>query len=88
MSPDIETPPNVADPAPLFSEAQLGDALNQAADDILDAVEAGDEGLRDALNLMVNAVMEYLTGRASSLAEVVDSNYEADYRTVLSWIES
>jgi hypothetical protein len=31
----------------MFTEQQVADALNHAADDILDAVDAGDEGLRD-----------------------------------------
>jgi len=48
------------EPAPaaqptMFTEQQVAAALNHAADDILDAADAGDEGLRDGLNLLVNA---------------------------------
>ncbi|MGI5185473.1 hypothetical protein ACQEVZ_55445 [Dactylosporangium sp. CA-152071] len=73
--------------APMFSAQQVTDALNRAADDILDAVDAGDEGLRDAMNLVVNATAAYLTGQAHNLLEVVRQGYENDYPTVLSWIE-
>jgi len=72
---------------PMFSAQQVTDAVNHAADDILDAVDAGDEGLRDAMNLMVNATVAYVTGQAQNLAEVVQQGYDADYPTVLSWIE-
>ncbi|MEJ3741799.1 hypothetical protein WEI85_00655 [Actinomycetes bacterium KLBMP 9797] len=71
----------------LFNEQQVGDALNRAADDILDAVGAGDQGLRDAMNLITNAAVAYLTGRAQNLRHVVEQGYEADYPTVLSWIK-
>jgi hypothetical protein len=72
---------------PMFSAQQVTDAVNRAADDILDAVDAGDEGLRDAVNLMVNATVAYLTGQAQNLTEVVRQGYDADYQTVLTWIE-
>jgi hypothetical protein len=78
-----------AEPAPtMFTEQQVADAVNHAADDILDVVEAGDEGLRDAMNLMVNATVAYLTGEAQNLQDVVEQDYDADYPTVLSWIEA
>jgi hypothetical protein len=88
---DIHATDSTADPtrqhAPAgFTREQVADALNQAADDILDAVDAGDEGLRDALNLMVNATVAYLVGEERTLRDVVDSSYEADLPTVLGWI--
>jgi len=70
-----------------FSEDAVATAANQAADDILDAVNADDTGVRDALNLQVNATLGYLTGEAEDLTEVVGQNYEATYDEVLSWIE-
>ncbi len=70
-----------------FTEQQVLYALNKAADDILDAVNAGDEGLRDAMNLIVNAAADYLTGHARTLQEVVARDYDADYPTILRWIE-
>ena len=76
------------EPAPtMFTEQQVADAVNHAADDILDTVEAGDDGLRDAMNLIVNATLAYLTGQAQNLQHVVEQGYEADYPTVLRWIE-
>lgn len=78
-----------ASPAPpdMFTEQQVASALNGAADDILDAVDAGDDGLRDAINLIVNATIAYLTGQADDLQEVVAHNYDDSYDEVLSWIE-
>jgi hypothetical protein len=72
----------------MFTEQQVINALNRAADDILDAVEAGDEGARDALNLVVNSAAAYLRGSAADLQDVVQQSYDADYSTVLSWIRT
>lgn len=70
----------------VFTQQQVADALNEAADDILDAVQAGDEGLRDGLNLLVNATVGYMTGQAQDLSEVVELKYGEDLDTVLGWI--
>lgn len=70
-----------------FTEQQVLDALNDAANDILDAVDAADEGLRDAINLMVNASIAYLRGEAADLHGVVDGSYGEDLDTILGWIE-
>ncbi|MDT5024259.1 MAG: hypothetical protein QOE61_685 [Micromonosporaceae bacterium] len=72
---------------PMFSAQQVTDAVNRAAADFLDAVDAGDEGLRDAMNRMVNATVAYLTGQAQDLTAVIQQGYDADYPTVLTWIE-
>ena len=72
----------------VFTAQQVADAVNHAADDILEAVVAGDEGLRDAMNLIVNATLGYLTGEAQNLQDVVEQGYDADSPTVLSWIEA
>jgi hypothetical protein len=74
--------------AATYTKDAVSRAANDAADDILDAVEAGDAGLRDALNLLVNATLGYLTGDAEDLTDLVAINYdEATYDEVLSWIE-
>jgi hypothetical protein len=74
-------------PAPTtFTEQQVLDALNDAANDILDAVDAGDEGLRDGINLMVNATIGYLRGEASDLHDVAEGSYSEDLDTILGWI--
>jgi hypothetical protein len=69
--------------------------LNTVADDILQVANAGDEGLRDAINLTINAAITYLqrgwltadtvTAR-DRLDQVAASNYDADLDTILSWI--
>src|SRR4051794_17396419 len=75
------------EPAPgTFTEQAVSEAVNRAADDILDAVEASDTGLRDAMNLVINATLAYLTGQAQDLPGVVQQDYEAAYPEVLSWI--
>lgn len=71
--------------------------INAVADDILDVTEAGDTGLRDALNLMVNAIGVYLAEGWSQhdpcqarqrLSAVADqSDAEADLDTVIGWIQ-
>jgi hypothetical protein len=81
------TTPDNAVPAPAtFTEQQVLDALNDAANDILDAVDAGDEGLRDGINLMVNATIGYLRGEASDLHDVAKGSYSEDLDTILGWI--
>jgi hypothetical protein len=70
-----------------FSLEQISEALNSAADEILEAVDAPDSGLRDALNLLVNAGLHYLEHPGADLSDVVSANYSAaDLATVLSWI--
>ena len=71
----------------MFSAQQVIDAVNRAADDILDTVDARDEGLRDAVHLMVNATVAYLTGQAQNLTEVVQSGFDGNDPTVLTRIE-
>jgi hypothetical protein len=72
-----------------FTHTEVLAALNRAADDVLEATNEGPDGLRDAINLVVNAAVSYLTGDAADLAQAVDVNYdEADLKTVLGWIGS
>ena len=86
-NPDTSAP--VVEPVPAtFTQQQVLDALNEAANDILHAVHAGDEGLRDGINLMINATIAYLCGEADDLHDVVDVSYDEDYDTVLGWIEA
>ena len=84
---DTITPiPDPSATPPTFTEAQVHDALNDAADDILDAVDGGANGLRDGFNLMVNATLVYLRGDARDLRAVADANYDDDLDTILGWI--
>ncbi|GAA0908660.1 hypothetical protein [Virgisporangium aurantiacum] len=71
-----------------FAEHEVLDALNYAANDILDAVDAGDEGLRDDINLMVNATIAYLRGDASDLDDVAERSYGEKLDTILDWIRA
>jgi len=87
LTPTSPAAPSPHPPPDMFTKQQVGDALNNAADDILEAVDAGDDDLRDALNLIVNATVAYLTGRAQNLQEVVEQGYDAGYEEVLGWIE-
>ena len=73
-------------PLKIYTEDEVSAALNKAADDILEATEAEDEGLRDALNLMVNAVSAYLSGKSTDLEQVAALNYEADLDSIVGWI--
>jgi hypothetical protein len=69
------------------STDEVGGALNKAADDILEATEAEDEGLRDGLNLLVNATTAYLTGEAEDLETVAEKNYDAELDSIIGWIQ-
>jgi hypothetical protein len=72
---------------PTYTEDQVSAALNKAADDILEACEAEDEGLRDALNLMVNATAAYLSGKSEDLHQVAVLNYDAELDSIVGWIQ-
>lgn len=70
-----------------YSREEVSSALNRAADEVLDAAGAPDTGLRDAVNLVVNASLSYLTGEAATLAGVVEVNYDTEtLDEVLDWI--
>lgn len=70
-----------------YSRDEVSAAMNRAADEILDATNAGDTGLRDAVNLLVNASLSYLTGEAETLADVAAVNYSEDsIEEILGWI--
>lgn len=60
-------------------------ALNRAADDILEAIDAPDEGARDLANLLVNVTVAYLDGSASTLTQAIEQSYDADPEEVLEW---
>jgi hypothetical protein len=70
-----------------FTADEIGGALNKAADDILEACDAEDEGLRDALNLMVNAAGAYLWDGVEDLETVAEKNYDASLDSIVGWIQ-
>jgi hypothetical protein len=55
-------------------------------DDILAAVNAGDSGLSDGINRMVNATIVCLRGDADDLRTVVENSYSEGISTILDWI--
>lgn len=71
-----------------FTEEAVSAALNSACDDVLDAIDAEDEGTRDALNLLVNVAMQYLTGQSDNVQQAIDNTYDEDPAEVLEWIAS
>ena len=73
---------------PEFSRTQVCVALNRAADDICTEAGLPDEGVRDGLNLLVNATLTYLSSPSSSLEDVLATNYDPEVTldTVLDWL--
>lgn len=61
-------------------------ALNRAAEDILAAINAPDEGVRDAINAIVNVAAHYLDWPNDTLQEALDASYGDDSVNVLDWI--
>lgn len=57
---------------------QVSAAMNRAADDVLEAIQAPDEGTRDAVNLVVNAALTYLDAPDATLQDAIEENYELD----------
>jgi hypothetical protein len=61
--------------------------LNRAADDVLDAVRAPDEGVRDVVNLVVNVALTRLDVPDAELELVAQRCYSEPLATVLDWCE-
>ncbi len=74
---------------PTHTNQRVLSALNRATDDILRAVDAPATGLRDGLNLLVNAAMSYLKGETHGVEAVVAANWDGDptLEDVLGWIQ-
>lgn len=72
--------------ARIYSGQAVQVALNRAADDVLEAIDAPDEGKRDVANLVVNAAMHYLDKPEASLADAIVAEYGVeDAVQVLEW---
>ena len=63
---------------------QVTELANQIADTRLEGEP--DTGLRDAINLLVNAGIGYLDGTREDLAGVARSCYSIELDTILGWI--
>jgi hypothetical protein len=74
----------------LYAREDVEAALNRAADHVLEAIDAPDEGKRDVANLIVNATAHYLDHPEATLTEAIEA---ADYDSatpdeVLDWCRS
>lgn len=61
-----------------YTREQITTAFNRAADEILEATGAPDTGIRDAVNLVVNAGVTYLASPEASLQDAIDACYDLD----------
>jgi hypothetical protein len=68
--------------------ADIADLVNRAADDVLEAIDAPDEGVRDAINLLVNVVGERLKNPDASVEDVIRASYDKEPEEVLGWCRS
>lgn len=75
------------------SRDEFGLLLNESADELIEAHGydqdvthwIGDEGPRDAINLLVNAAMTFHDDPNLTLADVAELNYSEDIETILDW---
>jgi hypothetical protein len=80
-----ETGPYEPSTAKTFAAEQLNTAANRAANEILEAIKAPDEGVRDAINLVVNATAYFLEHPDATLTDAIRANYDESPWEVLSW---
>jgi len=59
--------------------------LSRAADMVLDAIDAPDTGVRDAINLVVNVAGHLLEHPDASLEDAIAASYQEEPETVLGW---
>lgn len=66
---------------------QIARQINELCDEWVD--DEPDTGLRDAMNLLVNAVLYRIDTPAASLTQVADAEYQATpLSVILDWIDS
>lgn len=70
-----------------FTEAELESAANRAGDDILERIDASDEGQRDLVNLVVNATAVYLGDPEATLDDAIRASYPLEPEEVLEWTQ-
>jgi hypothetical protein len=85
---ETATGPYTPSKAKTFTTEQLNTAANRAANEILEAIDAPEEGVRDALNLQVNATAYFLEHPDATLADAITANYSERPETVLAWAAS
>jgi hypothetical protein len=82
--PTLSSTPQPDDVRP-FAAQELNAAANRAADDILAALSATDEGPRDLVNLVVNATAYYVAHPGATLSEAIEASYSESEFQVLEW---
>jgi hypothetical protein len=85
---ETATGPYTPSKARTFTAEQLNTAANRAANEILEAIDAPEEGVRDALNLQVNATAYFLEHPDATLADAITANYSERPEAVLAWAAS
>jgi hypothetical protein len=80
--------PPVADSPATFTETQVSDTLNKACEDIIAAAQLPETGVRDALNLLVNATSIRLRDPEQTLEQIAEQAYQETLATILDWIDS
>jgi hypothetical protein len=65
-----------------FTTAELETAANRADDDILERLDATDEGQRDLVNLVVNTAAVYLDDPEANLDDAIRASYQLEPREV------
>jgi hypothetical protein len=70
-----------------FTESELAQASNRAAEHILTRINAGDEGERDLLNLQINTTGVYLRDPDATLDNAIRRCYQREPDEVLDWTQ-
>ncbi|MDP9903159.1 hypothetical protein [Arthrobacter bambusae] len=77
LADEVEQVLDRADPPRAATYERINTALNRAADEVLETTcDDGDEHLRDAVNLVVNAGIYFLEHPDDSLEDAVRENYD------------
>jgi hypothetical protein len=69
------------------SETVVSETLNKACEELIAVAALPDAGVRDALNLLVNAALIRLRDPEVTLQQVAREAYTEDLETVLGWID-
>jgi len=81
----VPAKPDTAEPR--FTSAEIDAAANRAVEDILARIQAGDEGQRDLLNLLVNTTGVYLDDPEATLDDAIRASYQREPAEVLEWTQ-
>lgn len=85
QTPYITNSEGVSGDARSYSKTQIRAAIDSSLERILDAVDAGDTGARDLLQLLLNDALYLLANPDATLADTIGANYSEPPDTVLEW---